>query len=105
MVYAPLHRLKGAARGAKGQGRGINRFEHSRSEVDEALPRMCAQLSMRRNTRIIVIRVPRYSRLMTTDPPPNGAAYADEGDANLWLSFYVCLTRKQRHAAGAFAVS
>ena len=55
---------------------------------------MCAQLSRRRNTRAIVIRVPRYSRLMTTDPPPNGAAYADEGDANLLLSFYVCLTRK-----------
>ena len=65
-------------------------------EVDEALPRMCAQLSMRRNTRAIVIRVPRYSRLMTTltDPPPNGAAYADEGDANLLLSFHVCLARK-----------
>ena len=29
--------------------------------------------------------VPQDSRLMTTDPPPNGAAsaYADEGDANL----------------------
>ena len=31
---------------------------------------------------------------MTTDPPPNGAAYADEGDANLLLSFHVFLTRK-----------
>ena len=92
MVYAPLHRLKGAARGAKGQGRGINRFENSRSHLgshDEDLPRMCAQSSRRRNTCAIVTSVPRHSRLMTTDPPPNGAAYADEGDANLvaFISF------------------
>ena len=62
--------------------------------VDEALPRTCAQPPRRMNTRAIVTRVPRHSRLMTTDPPPNGAAYADEGDANLLLSFHVCLTRK-----------
>jgi hypothetical protein len=49
---------------------------------------------MCRNTRAIITRVPRHYRLMTTDPPPNGAAYADEGDANLLLSFHVCLTRK-----------
>ena len=59
---------------------------------------MCAQSSRRRNTCAIVTSVPRHSRLMTTDPPPNGAAYADEGDANLMptllLSFHVCLTRK-----------
>jgi hypothetical protein len=61
---------------------------------DEDLPRACAQPPRRRNTRAIVTRVPRHSRLMTTDPPPNGAAYADEGDANLLLSFHVCLTRK-----------
>ena len=36
--------------------------------------------------------IPGYH--LTTDPPPNGAAYADEGDANLLLSFHVCLTRK-----------
>ena len=96
MVYAPLHRLKGAARGAKGQGRGINRFERSHSHLgsDEARPRTCAQPPRRRNTYAIVTRVQRHSRLMTTDPPPNGAAYADEGDANLLLSFHVCLTRK-----------
>ena len=49
---------------------------------------------MCRNTRAIITRVPRHYRLMTADPPPNGAAYADEGDANLLLSFHVCLTRK-----------
>ena len=49
---------------------------------------------MCRNTRAIITRVPRHYRLMTTDPPPDGAAYADEGDANLLLSFHVCLTRK-----------
>ena len=63
-------------------------------EVDEALPRTCAQPPRRRNTRAIAPRAPRHSRLMTTDPPPNGAAYADKVDANLLLSFHVCLTRK-----------
>ena len=55
---------------------------------------MCAQSSRRRNTCAIVTSAPRHSRLMANDPPPNGAAYADEGDANLLLSFHVCLTRK-----------
>ena len=71
MVYAPLHRLKGAARGAKGQGRGINRFEHSGWHLgsDEALPRMCAQPSTRRNTCVIGTSVPRDSRMIQAAPP------------------------------------
>ena len=40
---------------------------------DEALPRMRAQPSRRRNTRAIGTSVPQDSRLMTTDPPRNGA--------------------------------
>ena len=66
-------------------------------EVDEALEPahdiVCAAVEAQeyprhRNKR--ATRFPVDYRLMTTDPPPNNAAYADEGDANL-AAFISCL--------------
>ena len=74
----------------------MNRFElaFASGEVDDEVPpHTYAQPSRPMYTRDIGIRVPccmGYPRLMIIDPPPNDAAYVEEGDTNL-VVFLSCL--------------